>query len=170
MSDWLSLEALAVVFSLAYLVLAMRENSLCWFCAFFGTAIYIWVFGGVSLYMGSLLHVYYLVMAVYGWYQWRRGGVGHRGRGGGVQRLCPRVRAAGCILLATGGSARRARGLRRILVEVDQDRAAPRSAVFRVGHVSLSPIRNSAARSSRMCGGPSPGRRVSGAGAKRMIS
>lgn len=79
MSDWLSLEALAVVFSLAYLVLAMRENSLCWFCAFFGTAIYIWVFGGVSLYMGSLLHVYYLVMAVYGWYQWRRGGAGHRG-------------------------------------------------------------------------------------------
>lgn len=79
MSDWLSLEALAVVFSLAYLVLAMRENSLCWFCAFFGTAIYIWVFGGVSLYMGSLLHVYYLVMAVYGWYQWRRGGVEHRG-------------------------------------------------------------------------------------------
>lgn len=77
--SWLSLEALAVVFSLAYLVLAMRENSLCWFCAFFGTAIYIWVLGGVSLYMGSLLHVYYLVMAIYGWYQWRRGGADHRG-------------------------------------------------------------------------------------------
>lgn len=90
--SWLSLEALAVVFSLAYLVLAMRENSLCWFCAFIGTAIYIWVFGGVSLYMGSLLHVYYLVMAVYGWYQWRRGGADHRGvsisRWGLEQHLC----------------------------------------------------------------------------------
>ena len=35
---------------------------------------------------------------------------------------------------------------------------------------SLSPTRNCAARSRRMCGGPSPGFSVSGAGAKRMIS
>jgi len=76
---WLNLELAAALLSLAYLVLAMRENSLCWYCAFFGTAIYIWIFGGVKLYMDSLLNVYYLVMAVYGWYQWQRGGKNHRG-------------------------------------------------------------------------------------------
>ncbi|WP_461482511.1 nicotinamide riboside transporter PnuC [Porticoccus sp.] len=76
---WLNLEMLAVLLSLAYLLLAMKENSLCWYCAFFGTAIYIWIFGGVKLYMESLLNVYYLVMAVYGWYQWRRGGAAHHG-------------------------------------------------------------------------------------------
>lgn len=79
MLAWLNLEMLAVLLSLAYLVLAMKENSLCWYCAFFGTAIYIWIFGGVKLYMESLLNVYYLVMAVYGWYQWRQGGIGHHG-------------------------------------------------------------------------------------------
>ncbi len=79
MPTWLNLEMLAVALSLAYLLLAMRENSLCWYCAFFGTAIYIWIFGGVKLYMESLLNVYYLVMAVYGWYQWRRGGREHHG-------------------------------------------------------------------------------------------
>ena len=79
MPVWFSLEMLAVVLSLAYLLLAMNENSLCWYCAFFGTAIYIWIFGGVKLYMESLLNVYYLVMAVYGWYQWRQGGKEHHG-------------------------------------------------------------------------------------------
>ncbi len=79
MLAWLNLEMLAVLLSLAYLLLAMKENSLCWYCAFFGTAIYIWIFGGVKLYMESLLNVYYLVMAVYGWYQWRLGGKGHHG-------------------------------------------------------------------------------------------
>ncbi|MEZ5528369.1 MAG: nicotinamide riboside transporter PnuC [Porticoccaceae bacterium] len=79
MFPWLNLELLAVVLSLAYLLLAMRENSLCWYCAFFGTAIYIWIFGGVKLYMESLLNLYYLGMAVYGWYQWQKGGQDHHG-------------------------------------------------------------------------------------------
>ncbi len=72
--DWLTFETLAVVLSVAYLLLAMRENSLCWYCAFFSTAIYVWIFGDVSLYMESALNIYYMAMAVYGWYQWQRGG------------------------------------------------------------------------------------------------
>ena len=76
---WVTLETLAVVFSIAYLLFALKENSLCWYCAFFSTAIYTWIFGDVRLYMESLLNVYYLVMAVYGWHQWRRGGENHQG-------------------------------------------------------------------------------------------
>ena len=74
MFDWLNLETLAVVLAVAYLVLAIKENSLCWYCAFFSTAIYVWIFGDVSLYMESALNIYYMAMAVYGWYQWQRGG------------------------------------------------------------------------------------------------
>ena len=80
MFDWVNLETVAVVLSIAYLVLAMRENSLCWCCAFFSTAIYVVIFGDVSLYMESALNIYYMAMAVYGWYQWRRGGVSGSGR------------------------------------------------------------------------------------------
>ena len=84
MPEWfgisgLTLETLAVVFSIAYLLFALKENSLCWYCAFFSTAIYTWIFGDVHLYMESLLNAYYLVMAVYGWYQWRKGGENHQG-------------------------------------------------------------------------------------------
>ena len=74
MIDGLNLETLAVILGIAYIVLAMRENSLCWYCAFFSTALYVWIFGDVSLYMESALNVYYMGMAVYGWFLWRRGG------------------------------------------------------------------------------------------------
>ena len=77
--DWVNLETLAVALGLSYLLLAMRENSLCWYCAFFSTAIYVYIFGDVSLYMESALNVYYMGMAVYGWLQWQNGGANHSG-------------------------------------------------------------------------------------------
>lgn len=76
LSAW---EALAVVLAIAYLLLAMRENSWCWACALGSTAIYTVILWQVSLLMESALNVYYLVMAVYGWWQWRRGGERHQG-------------------------------------------------------------------------------------------
>ena len=79
MFDWLGLETLAVVLAIAYLALAMRENSLCWGCAFVSTAIYVWIFGDVSLYMESAVNIFYMAMALYGWYQWQYGGSGHEG-------------------------------------------------------------------------------------------
>lgn len=67
MSYW---EVIAVILGFAYLILAMRENSLCWYAAFGSTAIFSWLFFDVSLIMESALNVYYLAMAVYGWYCW----------------------------------------------------------------------------------------------------
>lgn len=68
------LEVAAVVFAMAYLLLAVRENVLCWLFAFLSTAIYTVLFWDVSLLMDSALNVYYMTMAVYGWYEWTRGG------------------------------------------------------------------------------------------------
>ena len=74
MSPW---EATAVVFAIAYLLLAVRENIWCWAFAFISTAIYTILFWDVSLLMDSALNVYYMAMAVFGWYQWTRGGTGN---------------------------------------------------------------------------------------------
>tara|TARA_B110000503_G_scaffold30963_1_gene49968 strand:+ start:2330 stop:2947 length:618 start_codon:yes stop_codon:yes gene_type:complete len=65
------LELAAVIFAVAYLVLAVRENSLCWYAAGISTLIFLFIFWDVKLYMESGLQIYYLVMAFYGWYQWR---------------------------------------------------------------------------------------------------
>jgi len=68
------LEVIAVILGFAYLILAMRQNSLCWYAAFGSTAIFVYLFFDVSLLMESALNIYYLVMAVYGWWVWNHGG------------------------------------------------------------------------------------------------
>lgn len=68
-SGW---EWLAVLLALAYLILAIRESLWCWPAAFFSTIIYAVLFFDVNLYMESSLNLYYLIMAIYGWYQWKR--------------------------------------------------------------------------------------------------
>ncbi len=67
------IELAAVVLAIAYLLLAVRQHIACWYAAFISTAIFLYVFWQVNLYMESGLQVYYLVMAVYGWWAWRRG-------------------------------------------------------------------------------------------------
>lgn len=69
--DWL--ELIAVVTAVLYLWLAIRENIWCWFYAFISTALSIYIFHQAALLSESLLNIFYLVMAVYGWYQWRGG-------------------------------------------------------------------------------------------------
>ena len=101
MFDWVNLETVAVVLSIAYLVLAMKENSLCWYCAFFSTAIYVVIFGDVSLYMESGLNVYYMAMAIYGWYQWQRGGSDNEGIALSVWTAKQHLIAMAVIILAT---------------------------------------------------------------------
>jgi len=66
-------ELAAVILAVAYLVLAIRQNIWCWFCAAISTAIYIYLFVLAKLYMESLLNVFYFGMAIYGWFIWRRG-------------------------------------------------------------------------------------------------
>ena len=67
------LEMVAVICGILYLVLVVKENIWCWLFAFVSTSIYIYLFHAVSLFSESLLNVFYLVMAVYGWWQWRKG-------------------------------------------------------------------------------------------------
>ena len=104
MFDWVNLETVAGVLAIAYLVLAIEENSLCWYCAFFSTAIYVWIFGDVSLYMESALNVYYMAMAVYGWYQWQRGGEQNSGLNISRWNRSQHLRAILLIAVATAVS------------------------------------------------------------------
>jgi len=66
-------EWLAVVLALGYLLLAVRQNPWCWVCAAASSAIYFVLFARAGLFMQSALQVFYIAMAVYGWYAWRGG-------------------------------------------------------------------------------------------------
>lgn len=74
LSAW---EMLAVVLAISYLLLAVRQKRACWVAAFISTAIFTTLFWDVDLLMQSALNVYYMGMAVYGWWQWGRGGRGN---------------------------------------------------------------------------------------------
>jgi nicotinamide mononucleotide transporter len=69
------LQAAGVLFSVLYLVLAIRENLWCWPAAFLSSVLTVAVMFGARLYSEAALNVFYAAMAVYGWYQWRYGGV-----------------------------------------------------------------------------------------------
>lgn len=66
-------EALGVILALLYLVLATARSLWCWLCAFVSSVCYVVVMWRAQLVMDTLLSVFYAVMAVYGYWQWRRG-------------------------------------------------------------------------------------------------
>ena len=68
------LEVAAVVLGIAYLLLAMRESLWCWPAALVSTSLFLIVFWRVNLLMETALQVYYIAMAIYGWWHWRHGG------------------------------------------------------------------------------------------------
>lgn len=68
MTSW---EVLAVFLSIVYLILAIKQNLWCWGAAFFSTLIYSILFFDASLLMDSFLNIFYLIMAIYGWYSWK---------------------------------------------------------------------------------------------------
>ena len=70
MSHW---EYIAVALSMAYLLLAIKENLWCWPAAFFSTLIYTIMYWNGALLMESVLNFYYMYMAVFGWVVWRKG-------------------------------------------------------------------------------------------------
>jgi len=66
------LELIAVFMSLTYVILAARKNIWCWPAAFISTVIYTFLFYKFYLWMDSLLQIYYIAMAFYGWYCWNQ--------------------------------------------------------------------------------------------------
>jgi nicotinamide mononucleotide transporter len=70
LSPW---EIAAVVLAVAYLVLAVRQNILCWPAALASAGIYVGLMYTAGLYMESALQLFYIAMALYGWWHWHRG-------------------------------------------------------------------------------------------------
>ncbi len=66
------LELVAMLLALAYIILAAQGSLWCWPAAFISTALYTAIFYDVLLLMDSALNVYYLVMAVYGYWAWQK--------------------------------------------------------------------------------------------------
>ena len=69
-ASWI--EPTAVILAIAYLLLAVKQNISCWFAAFFSSLLYFFVMYSAGLYMEAGLQIFYCIMAVYGWTQWKK--------------------------------------------------------------------------------------------------
>lgn len=66
-------EAIGVITALLYLMFATARSQWCWLFAFISSSIYVAVMWRAQLVMDTLLSVFYVIMAVYGYWQWQRG-------------------------------------------------------------------------------------------------
>lgn len=65
------LEWLAFIASILYTLLAAKSNIWCWWFGFLGAAFTLILCIQVRLFSESLLQVFYMAMAIYGWYTWK---------------------------------------------------------------------------------------------------
>lgn len=71
------LELISFVLSVITVALNIRQNHWAWLFAIISSAAYGIVFFGARLYGDMGLQIVFIVVSVWGWYQWLRGGVGH---------------------------------------------------------------------------------------------
>jgi len=67
--DWV-----VTITALVYVILAARQNNWCWFWGIISCSL--WAYASYTfyqLYLDAILQLFYVVMAIIGWYQWRRG-------------------------------------------------------------------------------------------------
>ena len=68
------LEWIAVILSAVSVFLSARENIWSWPTAIVSVAMYAYVFLRSGLYSDAGLQVFYLLISLYGWYEWLHGG------------------------------------------------------------------------------------------------
>jgi nicotinamide mononucleotide transporter len=72
MEHWL--EITGTVTSLVYIFCSIRQSLWVWPFSIASSLVYMLVFGKASIYANMALQAYFLLMSIYGWYFWLRGG------------------------------------------------------------------------------------------------
>ena len=67
--NWI--EITAVILAVFYLILAVRQNILCWICGIISSVLYFFIMRSAGLYMEAYLQIFYIFMGFYGWSQWK---------------------------------------------------------------------------------------------------
>ena len=98
-NNWVELAGTIAAF--VYLFFSIRQNIWLWLCGILTSLFYIYVFARSAFYADMSLQVYYLIVSVYGWVIWARGGVSHNKSEMPVRRLSSAMLAR-LIIIHTG--------------------------------------------------------------------
>lgn len=67
-----TLEWIAVITGLLYVIFAARKNQICWFFASISSSLYVYICIDYQLYIESGLQLFYVATAILGWISWRK--------------------------------------------------------------------------------------------------
>ncbi len=73
---WLSgnyIELLGAILGVVYIFFSIRQSILTWPVGLLTSVLYVWVFFDSKLYADMGLQMYYVVISIYGWYEWLHG-------------------------------------------------------------------------------------------------
>jgi nicotinamide mononucleotide transporter len=70
-------EIAGVAFGLVFVLLAIRESPWCWPFGIVNALLFLVVFSRARIYGAASLQAVYVVVSIYGWYEWRHGGRDH---------------------------------------------------------------------------------------------
>ena len=68
------IEFIAVIAGIAYVYLSAKQVIWCWPVGIVNVVLSIYVFFVTKLYQDAILQGFYLIMSIYGWYNWLHGG------------------------------------------------------------------------------------------------
>jgi nicotinamide mononucleotide transporter len=68
------IQIFGVVTGILYVILEVKQNRLLWPLGILTSAAYIYIFFSGKFYADMGLQVYYVLISIYGWYYWNRGG------------------------------------------------------------------------------------------------
>lgn len=63
-------EIIAIISGIIYSILMMRENIWCWLFGIISSFAGFYMFYSAHLYGEALLHIFYVLVGIYGWYYW----------------------------------------------------------------------------------------------------
>ena len=75
-AKWISenhIEILGAILGIVYIFFSIRQNILTWPVGLLTSILYVWVFLGSKLYADMGLQIYYVLISIYGWYEWLHG-------------------------------------------------------------------------------------------------
>jgi len=68
----LIIEIIAVISAILYLLLAAKEDVKCWYAVIISSSLYFYIMYNAGLIMEAYLQIFYIVMALYGWFKWTK--------------------------------------------------------------------------------------------------
>ncbi|HDZ41440.1 MAG TPA: nicotinamide riboside transporter PnuC [Bacteroidetes bacterium] len=94
--DWLAahyIEVFGALTGILYVVLEIRQSIWLWPVGLITSGVYIWVFFSSKFYADMGLQTYYVLISIYGWYWWLKGGKKYERESLPVTRVCTRMAA-----------------------------------------------------------------------------